>query len=105
MHYKTIVLELLEQQTELYEQLRKTRQLLPTLEALATELRDRHIAMTEWLTQASPDSDPSQIPSQALELALKDLEDCLPSESPQDDREPLSLEQAMVFIRSHTPNK
>jgi hypothetical protein len=44
MQYKTIVLALLEQRTELYEQLRQTRQLLPTLEALATELRDHHPA-------------------------------------------------------------
>jgi hypothetical protein len=46
MQYKTIVLALLEQRTELYEQLRQTRQLLPTLEALATELRDHHLALT-----------------------------------------------------------
>jgi hypothetical protein len=101
MQYKTIVLALLEQRTELYEQLRQTRQLLPTLEALATELRDHHLALTESLTQASPDSDPCQIPSQALELAVKDLEDCLPSVLPPDDQEPLSLDQAMAFVRSH----
>lgn len=102
MHYKTIVLELLEQRKELHEQLRTSRQLLPTLEALATELRDRHIALMGSLTVAQPDSDPCQISSQALELALKDLEDCLQSEFPQDDQESLSLDQAMAFVRQAT---
>ena len=102
MLYKTIVIELLEQRKELHEQLRTSRQLLPTLEALATELRDRHIALMESLTVAKPDGDPCQISSQALELALKDLEDCLPSEFPQDDQEPLSLDQAMAFVRQAT---
>ena len=37
--YKTIVLELLKQQTELHEQLRITRRLLPTMEDWAKELK------------------------------------------------------------------
>ena len=102
MQYKTIVLELLEQRTELYAQLRKTRQLLPTMEALATELRDRHMVLTASLTQAHPGSDPSQIPSQALELACKELEDRLPFASHQDETEALSLDKAMAHILSHT---
>jgi hypothetical protein len=102
MHYKTIVLELLEQRTELHQQLQKTRQLLPTMEALATELRDRHLALTESMEQAHPSDDPSQIPAQALELAVKELEDRLPSASQQGENEALSLDQAMASIRSHT---
>ncbi len=39
MQYKTIVLELLQQQTELHEELRLTRRLLPTMEALAKDLK------------------------------------------------------------------
>ena len=36
-------------------------------------------------------------------MALKELEDRLPSASPPDDSEALSLDEAMAFIRSHTP--
>ena len=54
------------------------------------------------MSQAQPGSDPSQIPSQALELALRELEDRLPSASPQDENEALSLDQAMAYVRSHT---
>ena len=102
MHYKTIVLELLEQRTQLHEELRKTRQLLPTIEALATELREHHLALTESLSQAHPSDNQSQIPSQALELAVKELEDRLPSVSNQDGDETLSLDEAMAHILSHT---
>src|ERR1700686_3290723 len=102
MQYKTIVLELLKQRTELHEQLRLTRRLLPTLETCAKELKASHESWKETLAEAKPGSDPSQIASEALELALKELEDRLPSASRQDDREPLSLDAAMAFIHSHT---
>jgi len=102
MQYKTIVLELLQQQTELHEQLRLTRRLLPTIETCARELKASHESWMEILSQANPGSDPSQISSEALELALKELEDRLPSASHQDESEPLSLDKAMAYIKSPT---
>jgi hypothetical protein len=102
MQYKTLVLELLKERTELHEQLRLTRRLLPTLETCARELKTSHEAWKEVLTQAKPDSDPSQITGEALEMALKELEDRLPSASPREDQEALSLDEAMAFIRRHT---
>ena len=75
MQYKTIVLELLQQTPQIYDQLLENR------------------------TQ----SDPSQIASEALEIALSELEDRLTSASPPDDHQPLSLDAAMAFIRGHTP--
>lgn len=104
MHYKTIVLELLQQRTELYEQLKTTRQLLTTMEALATDLRDRHLALTESMSQALQGSDPCQIPSQALELAMKELEDRLSSASPPSDSEMPTLDNAMAYLVGHTSN-
>ena len=101
MQYKTIVLELLKERTQLHEQLRLTRRLLPTLETCASELKASHESWMETLSQAKPDSDPSQIASEALEMALKELEERLPSGSP-DDSKPLSLDEAMAFIRRHT---
>ena len=105
MQYKTIVLELLRERTELHEQLRLTRRLLPTMETCAKELKASHEAWKETLAETRPDSDPSQIASEALELAVKELEDRLPSVSPQDDKEPLSLDQAMAFVRTPTSRK
>ena len=101
MQYKTIILELLQQRPEMHEQLRKERKLLPALELYARELKTSHEAWKERLSQTMPGSDPSQIASEAMEMALKDLEDRLPSASPQES-ETLSLDAAMAFIRRHT---
>ena len=46
----------------------------------------------------------NKITSEALELALKDLEGHLPSESLPETGEPLSLEEAMAFLRRRTPS-
>jgi hypothetical protein len=101
MQYKTIVLELLQQRTELHEQLRITRRLLPTLEKYAKELKTSHEAWKETLLQAKPGSDPIQIRSEALEMAIKELEDRLASASHPNEKE--TLDQAMAHLRSHTP--
>ena len=102
MQYKTIVHELLQQQTELHEQLRLTRRLLPTLETCARELKASHESWQEKLSQANPGSEPNQIASEALEMAVKELEDRLQAALPTDDREALSLDAAMAFVRSPT---
>ncbi len=102
MQYKTIVLELLQQRQQIYDQLLKTRTLLATINLYASQLRDIHVALKERLSQAKPESDPSQIASEALEIALQELQDSLPRESQPDDSQPLTLEAAMAFIHRHT---
>jgi hypothetical protein len=104
MHYKTIIFELLQQRPQMHDQLLKERQLLPTLELYAKELKDGHEAWKEMLSQLRPGSDRSQLSSEALEIALKELEGRLPSESPPDDSETHFLDAAMLFIRRHTPS-
>ena len=103
MLYKTIVLELLQNRPKLYHQLRSQRMLLPTMERYASELKASHEAWKERLTQAKPGSDPSQIASEAMEFALQELENYLPTESPPDDNEPISLDAAMAYLRRHSP--
>jgi hypothetical protein len=103
MQYKTIVLQLLQQRPEMYDQLRQHRMLLLTVETFARELKTRHDAWNDLLSQAKPGSDPSQIASEALEMALQGLEAFLPSESLPDENAPLSLEAAMAYLRRHTP--
>lgn len=103
MQYKTITLELMQQHTELYDRLLKGRTLLPALEYYAGELRENHLDWKVRLAEALPGSDPSQVASEALEIALKELEGSLASASPLDETGPLSLDAAMAFITRHTP--
>jgi hypothetical protein len=84
MQYKTIVLELLKQRPQLYDQLRKEDKLMERMEFLAAELKMRHDFWKEQLSRTRPKADPGQIASEAMELALKGLEDYLPPESPED---------------------
>jgi len=102
MLYKTIVLELLEQRPRLHEELKQQRKLLATVGQYATELKASHEARQAELSLAKPESDPIQIASEALEMALKELEDRLPKEFPE-DVEPELLEETMTFLRRHTP--
>ncbi len=103
MLYKTIVLELLRERTELDEQLRLTQRPLPTLEACSQQLKASHLTWVETLGAANPASDPVQIQQNAMELAIEELKAILPSVSEVDDQETLSLDAAMAFIRKHTP--
>lgn len=109
MHYKTIVLELLQHQyPALHEQLRASRTLLATMNDSATGLRAAHHAWMAELRQANPGLDPSRISSEALEMAIQDLRDSLdglPSASEPNgaETETLSLDAAMAFLRRHTP--
>ena len=103
MQYKTIVLQLLEQHPEIRDQLKRHRQMLPTMERYARELKTRHETWKDRLFQATPGSDETQIASEALELAIKELEDRLQTDFPPQEDEALSLDEGMTFLRRHTP--
>lgn len=103
MQYKTIILELLQQHLEIHDQLRRKRTLLTTLERYARQLKTGHEAWKDRLSQTTPGSNPGQIASAALEIAVKELTDVLHSEFPPDDSKPLSVEGAMAFLRGRTP--
>ncbi len=101
MQYMTIIHELLQQQPRTHEQLRKSRKLLATVERYAKELKASHEAWKKMLEPLRPGSHPVQIASEALEIALKETEHHLPSDS-QEETEPLFLDAAMLFLRRHT---
>jgi hypothetical protein len=105
MQYKTMILELLRDRPQMHEQLRKERKLLSTMERYARELKASHRAWKEMLTQMRPGSSPIQLASEALEIALKELEDRLPSESPWDESPTQFLDAAMLFVRNRTPRR
>jgi hypothetical protein len=102
MQYKTIVLELLQQLPQMHDRLRKERLLLAAMEHFAQELKESHEALQQLLEQARPGSHPSQIASEALEMALMELEDRLPVVSLKSGQESLSLDEAIDFLRKHT---
>ncbi len=101
MQYMTIIHELLQQQPRTHEQLRKERKLLATVESYAKELKASHEAWKKMLTSLRPGSHPAKIASEAMEIALKEIEDRLPSDS-QAECDPLVLDAAMLFLRRHT---
>ncbi len=103
MHYKTIALELIQDQPELYERLRSTKMVLTVMEVYATELKTGHEAWKGAIARQRPGGDPSQVAAEALELAIQDLRDRLSSASPTDEAEPLSLDAAMSSLRRLTP--
>lgn len=103
MLYKTIALELIQEQPKLYKSLYSSRRVLPAMDSYAADLRTRHGAWKEALKQDRPGSHPTQIESEALELAIEDLRGLLRSASQPTGAEPPSLDAAMSFIRRHTP--
>ena len=105
MLYKTIALGLLEEHPKLHQELCTRGTLLQTMEHYASELKTRHDYWKNALHQSQPGSDPLHMSSKALELALQDLRDALPAVSSPSDApdEAPSLDEAMRFLRRHTP--
>ena len=103
MLYKTMALELLQQRPQLHDQLRKQRMLLTAMEQCARELKSSHEAWTDSLAQADPGRDRRQISSEALEIALQELEASLPHASPTNADEAFPLDAAMAFLRRARP--
>ena len=102
MQYKTIILELLRQQPQLHEQLRQSDTLLETLNEQALQLKARHLEWLAVLMEATPGSEPNQLTGAAFELARSEWEECLATDSLPVDFEPLSLDDAMKFLRRHS---
>jgi hypothetical protein len=100
MMYKTICLSLLEQRPDIYNQLRQSRTLLPTLNRLAGELKGRHQAWMQELQETRPGSD-SQIAGEAMELAVQEMEDRLSADSEEEARD--FLDAAMAHLRPTPP--
>jgi hypothetical protein len=103
MQYKTIILELIQSQTKLHDRLCLDRQLLSTVNSYAVDLKASHEEWKDRLSQSRPNSDPSQIAAEAMELAIEELSARMPSESLKGEAEPMPLDAAMSYIRRHTP--
>lgn len=101
LQYKTIVLALLQQRPQMYQRLRKDHQLFMMLNYYARLLKHHHEIWMEHPWRTKPDG-PRQITRKALEIAAKNLDALLPYESPTGESG-VSLDDAVMFINSHTP--
>ena len=103
MQYKSMVLELLRQKPEKCEQCYQNRMPLLHLVRVAAQLKSRHQAWQVRLRQQKPNNDRSQISWRGdASQFLQELDDSLPSDFP-DESEPLTLGEAMAFIRRYAP--
>lgn len=76
---KTIVLRLLEAQPEIHDRLRQSRLMLRAVDFYAERLRSSHGTWKSQLARTRPGSSESQIASEALEIAITELEEGLTS--------------------------
>jgi len=102
MHYKTIVLELLQEHTTLHERLREKRMVLAAVETCSIHLKARHEFWMSQFRNTRTNHEPSQLSSSALEIAVQEFRDDLPPET-MDDSHSLSLDEAMPFLQRYTP--
>jgi len=102
MLYKTIVLELLQLEEEIYSILLRHRTLMPTLDRYAMELKNIHDTWINRLTRQSPAGDPTLLSSEALELAIRDVQNRLRIEYLSDQDETTFLDGAMATMRAHS---
>jgi hypothetical protein len=101
--YKTLTLQLLRQYPSIHNQLKDSRILSPVLDHYSKELKKCHEAWMDSLSESKPGSDPSQIGAEAMELALQEVEDRLPSELPPDGSASLTLDGAIAYLRKGIP--
>jgi hypothetical protein len=104
MHYKTMTLELIKQRPQLHEHLRASKTLLATMERYALMLKASHEAWMAHLNETLPGSGRSQLSSEAIDIAVKELEHHLGSTSTHQEDE-FSLDVAMAYIQLHTPSE
>jgi type II secretory pathway component PulM len=98
MQYKTIAMELIGQRSQLHEKLKRERKLLSTMETIARELKTSHEAISQDLAMEQPQMEASLISSQAMEMALTEMEARMPPVSPKGDGDELSLDQIMATL-------
>jgi hypothetical protein len=90
--YKTITLELLQERTHPVT--------MELLDRFSAELRDLHQEAIQSLSRQG--ISPTQMSSEAMEMAIHDLKNRLEIEYPTQPGT-LNLADAMAFIKRHTP--
>jgi hypothetical protein len=105
MQYKTIVMELLEQHPQIHESLKRERRLLAMIESLARELKATHEQILRDLSEQQPPplgDGSSGISSQAMEMAIAELQELLAILSGDENDDTLNLDQFMALLLQHS---
>jgi len=102
MFYLTIVHRLLQDRPEIQRELKRTGALRSTVERYAVDLQTEHARWTDELRQRRPASSPTQLASEALELAVQELADRLGGVESADEAG-LSLDGVMASVIRRTP--
>ncbi len=102
MLYKTITLGLMEANSASYRELCRHRLALPVMEALSAHLKQRHEAWKALLSRAGSARDPNGMTSEAMELAVEELEKRLAAWSSGTDG-PLTRDQVLAEILEGLP--
>ncbi|MEZ6129177.1 MAG: hypothetical protein R3C59_10885 [Planctomycetaceae bacterium] len=100
MQYKTMVMELLEENERLREKLRGEGKLLTVLDVLAGNLRRRHRELMGEMQGSRTDGGFSGISSEALEIAVQEMRDRMTAFSDCD--EIMDLDQIMREVVRHS---
>jgi hypothetical protein len=82
MQYKTIILELIQQNEPLHDRLRSNRSLLATVDRLAAQLKAAHEIYLNQMTMQEPMASRPAVSQQALEMAIKEAEEQLMAMTP-----------------------
>ncbi|MCA9050162.1 MAG: hypothetical protein KDA89_15610 [Planctomycetaceae bacterium] len=101
MLYKTVVMELMEENGGLREKLRGEGNLLASLELLAGNLRERHRGLVAEMQGSRADGGFSEISSAALEIAVQEMRDRMTAFSDSD--ETIDLDQLLQEIVRRSP--
>ena len=102
-HVHAGVLELLQNRPELHEKLRLSRTLLTTLNLYSSHLKANHQVWMVRLSRVKPGSERSQLASEALEIAVQEMQDSMGTSDFLLEPETLSLNGAMAFTRGPKP--
>jgi hypothetical protein len=82
MQYKTIILELIQQNEPLHDRLRSQRNLLTTVDRLAAQLKADHETYLNEMTMQEPAASWPAVSQQAFEMAIKEAEEQLTAMTP-----------------------
>jgi hypothetical protein len=77
MQYKTIILELIQQNETLHDRLRSNRSFLATVDRLAAQLKADHETYLNEMAMQEPAASRPAVSQQAFEMAIKEAEEQL----------------------------
>ena len=105
MQYKTIILELIQQNETLHNRLRRERNLLATVERIALELKAGHETWLHRMAATRPDEGAVQVYYRAFEMALMEMEERLLPGSQATEDATLSPHEIMSLVAACSPKK